>query len=263
MQKMFTTDLFTAYERHQRFTLHKKLAELSKRRSEIVPFAFVVSSVYSSLIEGSSIDIEKYLSYKQTGNSSSDLTQVQDLIDAYKFAKTHSLNASNLLKVHGILSRHFDIDRKYKGAIRDKEISVGTFFVTVYRGASKQIVKQEFDRMMAEVSGLKRRKKLTYNQIFYYAAYFHLLILKIHPFADGNGRLSRLAEKWFLASMLGPDAWLIPSEVFYQQIKTSYYDCLQRLGPAYDNLNMDRALDFLLLLPASFTISRKRYMLAR
>ncbi|WP_220392957.1 Fic family protein [Chitinophaga lutea] len=31
----------------------------------------------------------------------------------------------------------------------------------------------------------------------------HLVFVKIHPRADGNGRSARLLEKWFLAVKLG------------------------------------------------------------
>ena len=48
--------------------------------------------------------------------------------------------------------------------------------------------------------------------------------LAIHPFQDGNGRMARLAEKWFLASHLGSTAWHIPSEQFYQEHRADYYN---------------------------------------
>jgi Fic family protein len=208
MQKLIDNALLDQYKKHQRFTLHKKLNELGKRKSEIQPFAFVVSSVYSSLIEGSTIDIEKYISYKNTNNNSSDFTQVNDLIEAYKFAKTHVLNKSNLLKAHALLSDNFNLDAKYKGIVRDKNVSIGSFFITVYEGADKSIVVSEFDKLFVEIESLKT-KTFTYDEVFYYASFIHLMFLKIHPFADGNGRLSRLLEKWFIATHLGENAWLI------------------------------------------------------
>ncbi|MBL7816202.1 MAG: Fic family protein [Saprospiraceae bacterium] len=60
-------------------------------------------------------------------------------------------------------------------------------------------------------------EQLSTIEKFYYAAVIHLLLLKIHPFNDGNGRTARLIEKWFLAEKLGEQAWFIPSEKYYYQ----------------------------------------------
>lgn len=43
-------------------------------------------------------------------------------------------------------------------------------------------------------------------EIFYYAAFVHLVFIKIHPSQDGNGRTARLLEKWFLIEKMGEKA---------------------------------------------------------
>ncbi len=48
---------------------------------------------------------------------------------------------------------------------------------------------------------------LTFQETFFFASVLHLVFVKIHPFDDGNGRTSRLIEKWFLAEKLGHKAW--------------------------------------------------------
>ena len=57
-------------------------------------------------------------------------------------------------------------------------------------------VKFELDKLFNDIKKLQTAK-LDDFEIFYYAAYIHLVFVKIHPFQDGNGRAARLIEKWF------------------------------------------------------------------
>jgi Fic family protein len=81
----------------------------------------------------------------------------------------------------------------------------------------------------------------------------HLCFVKIHPFADGNGRTARLLEKWFLASHLGTKAWYIASEKLYQTRLKSYYKNVD-IGKTYESLNYDLSIPFLLMLPMALRI---------
>jgi Fic family protein len=85
-----------------------------------------------------------------------------------------------------------------------------------------------------------------------------LVFVKIHPFADGNGRAARLIEKWFLAQYLGNIAWSVPSEINYYLKRDKYYDTL-KVGSTYEEVDYTMALPFLLLLPSCFSISKKYY----
>ncbi|MFY8034754.1 MAG: Fic family protein, partial [Flexibacteraceae bacterium] len=82
---------------------------------------------------------------------------------------------------------------------------------------------------------------------FYYAAYIHLIFVKIHPFADGNGRTARLLEKWFLAEKLGSKAWFLQSEKHYYNAHQTYYNNLRIIGLEYPSLDYEKALSFLLM----------------
>ena len=90
--------------------------------------------------------------------------------------------------------------------------------------------------------------KLTITEIFYYAAYIHLVFVNIHPFVDGNGRATRLIEKWFLAKMLGEHAWGISSEKNYWENRSAYYKNLQ-IGVNYYETKYEKSIPFLLMLP--------------
>ncbi len=258
MRKLLTNICFDDYNRKQRFTLAKHLKVLDSLNSEPATFYFLRSSIYSSLIEGSTIDIDRYLDNIETGYNSKEMLQVQDLVTAYKFAKNHVLNYDNVMEAHKILSKNFEMHEKYKGRLRDKEVRVGNFFTTVYTGLEVKNLESEYAQFFAEITELRQRKHYTFNEAFYYAAFAHLVFVKIHPFADGNGRMARLLEKWFLAHIIGPAAWKIPSEANYY-VKREYYNKTLQIGKNYYDIDYHSATSFLLILPDSFSISKKFY----
>ena len=162
------------------------------------------------------------------------------------------------MQAHKLLSTNFDIQVKYKGAIRDKEVRVGNMFATVYTGALVSQLDEQLNLFFNELKVLTT-KKYTYNEAFYYASMVHLVFVKIHPFADGNGRISRLLEKWVLAKCIGDVAWTIPSEVNYWIKRDKYYGNLNILGKTYNEVDYSKALPFLLMLPTCFSVSKKYY----
>jgi Fic family protein len=59
------------------------------------------------------------------------------------------------------------------------------------------------------------RRDLGVEARFYHAALLHLVLAKIHPFEDGDGRVARLLEKGFLSEQRGTKAGKGPPEELY------------------------------------------------
>jgi Fic family protein len=254
--EIIKTQYLEFYKKKQPISLLKhfnKIKEFAISK-ESFGYSFSVASVYSSMIEGNPIDLDSFLSYSASGmnTKSKSFIEIKELIKAYEFSYTNDLNLNNLLKTHYIMTKTIISEKNYKGKIRDKDVYVYGNGERIYTGASKTIVNDEIIKLFNDIEMLKN-KKLTTSEIFYFASMIHLCFVKIHPFADGNGRTARLLEKWFLASHLGTKAWYIASEKLYQTRLKSYYKNVD-IGKTYESLNYDLSIPFLLMLPMALRI---------
>ena len=216
-------------------------------------FAFYtsVSVMSSSRIEGEQMEVDSYVKHKLLHTEYlPDLVQKpNDLYQAYLFAGSHSLTMDHFHEAHGLLATHL-LPASAHGKVRNTEMMVMEHHTgrIQYEATRRSVVAEEYAAFWQEVSALLPMP-LTTDEVFYYAAYIHLVFVNIHPFADGNGRAARLLEKWFLAQHLGERAWYIQSEKYYYKHVNDYYAHLARQGMFYDQLDYGKALPFLSMLP--------------
>ncbi|MGQ1786339.1 Fic family protein [Saccharicrinis sp. GN24d3] len=253
--KIIKSKYLDVYRKKQPITLSKHFKKLKERPFELKSFGYwaAYSSVYSSMIEGNNIDFDTYLKFTASGmnTNSKPMREIENLKDAYEFASTHALNKKNILEAHKILSKEL-VEEQYQGVIRDKEVYIFGGGELVYTGAKADIVKAEMDKLFDDIAILRKRE-MSMTEVFYYASMIHLTMVKIHPFADGNGRISRLVEKWFLADKLGKNAWYIASEKLYRTRIKSYYKHVD-LGTEYETNNFNLCIPFLKMLPMALRI---------
>jgi len=211
-----------------------------------------VASVFSSKIEGEEIDLDAYVKHKRFGiEFQPDYTKkIDDLYDAYTFAQTHALNQQHIAEAHIILSKHI-VATHQQGKIRTQNMYVSTPDGKIeYVAVSPYEVESEMQKWYDDIAVLRDRD-MSIAEVFYFAAMIHLVFVKIHPWNDGNGRSGRLIEKWFLAQKLGDKAWFVQSEKNYYQQHQTYYNNLRVLGLEYPELDYEKALPFLLMLPSA------------
>jgi len=226
------------------------LTNLEKIDTPVDYFQFYnsVSSVYSSKIEGENIDFDSFYKHKFLNiQYQPDYTKkADDLYLAYEFIFKNKLNLENLQKAHSILSSNL-LPKNQQGFIRNNPMFVINNDDRIeYVATEPNKVKSELDKLFNDIKKLQTAK-LDDFEIFYYAAYIHLVFVKIHPFQDGNGRAARLIEKWFLIEQINDKATAVQLEKNYFKNLERYYSNIKKIGIEYDTLDYSKALDFLVM----------------
>lgn len=248
------TNLFPAYKNGFDVTLKQKFEQLKDSELSIETFSFYasVSAVFSSKIEGEPIELDSYIKHKRFGaHFKPDYTQkIDDLYEAYVFAKQNKINKSTLLAAHAQLTKHI-LKPQQQGSFRTGNMFVVTTTGKIeYVAALPSQVNDEMQKLFTDIETLLQTE-LSFEEVLFFASMLHLVLAKIHPFEDGNGRISRLLEKWFIAQKLGENAWFVCSERNYYEQHQTYYHNLRQLDIEYEDLDYTKALPFLKMLPQS------------
>jgi len=207
------------------------------------------SAVYSSNIEGNTIDLNSFMNYKfskEKFRQDKEIQEIENLISAYEFAQRNKLDEMNFLECHKIFSKTLVLEN-LRGKYRKEKIGVFSQSGLVYLAIEPEYLNETMNIFFSDVKNLLD-SDLSNAQVFYFASLIHLIFLHIHPFKDGNGRAARLIEKWFITEKSGKDFWKLQSEKYYKEHQQEYYDKID-LGVNYYELNYDNCIPFLLLLP--------------
>lgn len=248
--KILTSELLVEFTMQVNESPLSKLDKIPKLELPVDYFKFYKSaaSVYSSKIEGEDIDFDSYFKHRfMNVKFQADYTKrADDLYSAYDFIDSHKLNLENVKKAHAILSSNL-LPKDQQGLIRTTPMFVLNSDDQIeYVAASPDCVIEELEKLFIDIE-LLQAKELNSYEIFYYASLIHLVFVKIHPFQDGNGRVARLIEKWFLLEKLGEKANSIQLEKSYFQNLKDYYANIKKLGLEYEELDYKKCFDFLLM----------------
>lgn len=229
------------------FDLDKKL-DIFKKKSAKLDFEFlkISSSLYSANIEWNSLDLNSFMNLDLNKKTSKDKKEIDDLILAYEFAKSNELNEKNFLKSHKISTKTI-LNLSNRWNYRQEKVWVLWKEWLVYLAIEAEKVEKTMKDLFFDIKFLLE-KKLTAEEIFFFASIIHLRFVHIHPFFDGNWRVARILEKWFLSEKLWDYIWALETEKYYLKNRWKYYQNIN-LWINYYELDYDKSLNFLLMLP--------------
>ncbi len=208
------------------------------------------SSIYSSNIEGNSIDPDTWLKNQafKIKSKPKETAEITDLIVAYNFATQQPLTQLNFLESYKLLSKTILSLKSQRGKLRNQLVGIYSNGQLEYLAVEPEFVEVEINKLFEDIA-LLIKSELSTAETFYNASLIHLVFEKIHPFMDGNGRAGRLLEKWFLAEKLGLGAWQLETEKYYFQNRGDYYHRIN-IGLNYYVLKFEKSLDFAQMLVA-------------
>lgn len=260
MPKLLTDVHYSAWLSSLTINIKAEFEKIESREwsADNFRFATAVSVMSSSKIEGEELEIDSYLKHKMLDvDYLPNLTEKpNDLYAAYEFARDNKLTKENFLTAHAVATLHL-LPQTQRGVVRKGNMLIMEQQTqqVKYEAAAASVVNIEFEKFWKELDALIE-EDMPLEKVFYYAAFIHLVFVKIHPFNDGNGRTARLLEKWFLATKLREKAWYIPSELYYYDHLKAYYHNLAHIGLFYYALLYHKAIPFLQMLPQALIINK-------
>ncbi len=175
---------------------NKKINSLSKEEFEKFENTFFTELTYdSNAIEGSSLSLEDTNlvineGLVPKGKTLREINEAKNHIEAIRFISSYEgdLNEQFILKLHSIILKN--ISERFAGRYRETTVRIFKSD-TSFPDASK---------VQQLIGNLVYWYKLNKNKMhpFELAVTFSVKLVSIHPFIDGNGRVSRLIMNFLL-----------------------------------------------------------------
>jgi Fic family protein len=174
----------------------EKIKTLSKEELEIFENTFFTELTYNSnAIEGSSLSLEDTNlivneGLVPEGKTLREVNEAKNHIDAIKFIENYKgdLNELFILKLHSIILKN--ISERFAGRYRENPVRIFQSNVTF----------PDYHKVPQLIKNIIYWYKLNKTKLhpFELALVFSMKLVSIHPFVDGNGRISRLIMNFLL-----------------------------------------------------------------
>lgn len=139
------------------------------------------------------------------------------------FQEKRNFNEPFIKELHKVLTQNTYDTRRWQMGERPGEYKLHDYVTGKMEiGAAPEDVAEEMNELLAELTEIQNRDALTA------AAYFHAKFENIHPFADGNGRVGRLAMNYFLIRHAHPPI------IIHEEDRRDYYTALEAWDVSQD-----------------------------
>lgn len=208
----------------------------SKHLKELRRIATIASIGSSTRIEGATLtdqEVEKLLkSVKITKLTTREQQEVVGYYEALEIILDNyeeiPLTENYLHQMHGILLKHSGKDQSHKGRYKQLSNQVVANYPdgthrTIFRTTEPHLTSSEMESLLIWAS--ERREKADMHPVLLVAVFVYEF-LSIHPYQDGNGRLSRLLTTLLLAQQGYDFVQYVSFENIIEEQKEGYYRAL-------------------------------------
>ncbi|KKL71087.1 hypothetical protein LCGC14_2098400 [marine sediment metagenome] len=178
-------------------TYNKRIKELKKEEYERFQKTFFTELTYNSnAIEGSSLSLQETSlvineGIVPEGKTLREIYEARNHLEALKFLKKYKreLNEEFVLKLHSIILKN--ISERFAGRYR-------TTSVRIFGSEVKFPQSEKVPQLVKNLIHWYKKNKKKYHPLEL-AALVSMKLVTIHPFVDGNGRISRLIMNFLLS----------------------------------------------------------------
>lgn len=181
---------------------NKKINGMKKEEYETFQKSFFTELTYNSnAIEGNSLSLQETSlivneGLVPEGKTLREVYEARNHVRALEFLKSYKgdLNELFILRLHSMILR--DIGGRFAGRYRETE-------VRIFGSDVKFPSSEKLPLLMKNLIYWYKKNKAKYNQ-FELAVLVSMKLVSVHPFVDGNGRVSRLVMNFLLSKMNYP-----------------------------------------------------------
>lgn len=205
------------------------LNEAQLRRQAILRMAHTSTSIEGNKL--AQFEVGKVFEGKTVSAPTKDVKEVENYLNALKFLDELSqtkkdLNIDEILKLHKIIIDGL-VDKEKVGKIRPSDI-----YILDDLGGGKEMLRfkgppaPKVTKLLNDLLEWLKKAKADGIHPVIIAGIFHLEFVSIHPFTDGNGRVTRLLTQLLLYRLNWDFRKILVLEDYYNQNRQDYYNGL-------------------------------------